>query len=76
MHGNVYEWCQDWYHPNYNGAPADGTPWLSDDDQTRMMRGGPIGDAADNVRCASRIGVDVKDREGPHGFRIVAGARS
>ena len=27
MHGNVWEWCQDWFHDSYQGAPADGTAW-------------------------------------------------
>jgi formylglycine-generating enzyme required for sulfatase activity len=24
IHGNVWEWVQDWWHDNYNGAPTDG----------------------------------------------------
>jgi formylglycine-generating enzyme required for sulfatase activity len=27
MHGNVWEWCQDTEHENYNGAPSDGSAW-------------------------------------------------
>ena len=27
MHGNVWEWCSDLCHDNYNGAPADGSAW-------------------------------------------------
>jgi formylglycine-generating enzyme required for sulfatase activity len=27
MHGNLWEWCDDDWHPNYNGAPTDGSSW-------------------------------------------------
>jgi formylglycine-generating enzyme required for sulfatase activity len=30
MLGNVWEWCQDDYHPNYQGALTDGSAWISD----------------------------------------------
>jgi formylglycine-generating enzyme required for sulfatase activity len=30
-HGNVWEWCQDMWHKNYQRAPTDCRVWESDD---------------------------------------------
>ena len=43
MVGNVFTWVEDCYHDNYNGAPTDGSPWLTDDCRTRVVRGGSWG---------------------------------
>ncbi|OLT57873.1 SUMF1/EgtB/PvdO family nonheme iron enzyme [Moorena bouillonii] len=41
MHGNVWEWCADPSHPNYEGAPIDGSIWTKHDNHTNyIMRGG------------------------------------
>ncbi len=40
MHGNVCEWCEDHWHPTYEGAPADGSPWLDEGPGQRVTRGG------------------------------------
>jgi formylglycine-generating enzyme required for sulfatase activity len=29
MAGNVWEWVQDCYHIDYDGAPADGSAWTN-----------------------------------------------
>ena len=40
MHGNVCEWCQDWWNFGYAGAPADGSPWMAGYSEKRVARGG------------------------------------
>ena len=41
FHGNVWEWCQDDWHENYNGAPEDGSAWLENiGTTTKIVRGG------------------------------------
>jgi formylglycine-generating enzyme required for sulfatase activity len=55
MHGNVWEWVQDVYHENYQGAPADGSAWISGGDQAgRVLRGGAWGDHPLFLRSAIR----------------------
>ncbi|MFZ0258169.1 MAG: SUMF1/EgtB/PvdO family nonheme iron enzyme, partial [Gammaproteobacteria bacterium] len=38
--GNVWEWVQDCWHDNYEGAPTDGSAWETDDCRFRVFRGG------------------------------------
>jgi formylglycine-generating enzyme required for sulfatase activity len=75
MHGNVEEWCQDWYHETYYGAPTDGSAWLSGGEQkSRALRGGSWSDLATDLRSASRERSTPDNRYGP-GFRVVAVVR-
>ena len=76
MHGNVREWCQDTWLENYNDAPADGSAWVDDgDDSNRVLRGGSWDDIPRNCRSASR-NFDWADRDYgliTVGFRVVCG---
>ena len=56
MHGNVWEWVEDSWHDNYDGAPTDGSAWLRRDDQNYpVVRGGSWRNDPELVRAAVRI---------------------
>jgi len=71
MHGNVWEWCLDHWHPDHKGAPSDGRAWLSGDDQSaRLLRGGSWGGHPGFCRSACRGSSHPDYRSGNLGFRV------
>jgi len=72
MHGNVLEWCEDWYQDNYDEAPTDGSAWLSGGGRYRVMRGGSWYSIAPSCRSAYRDRDIPDNRHGNFGFRVVA----
>jgi formylglycine-generating enzyme len=55
MSGNVWEWCQDVWHINYEGAPQDGSAWNEDGARDRrVLRGGSWNFNAFNARATYR----------------------
>ncbi len=76
MHGNVWEWCLDDWHVNYEGAPTDGSAWLDDNElsqtQTRsLLRGGAYFESPKNCRSACRKNFYHANYFNYVGFRVV-----
>ena len=69
MHGNVDEWCADTWHESYDGAPADGSAWIDDQDTRRVVRGGSWSYNARDARSAFRGRLGPGIRNDDLGFR-------
>ena len=75
MHGNVWEWCADTWHDNYDGAPTDGSVWTKNGNDNRSpLRGGSWYYYPNNCRSAYRNGINRRVNY-DFGFRVVCGAR-
>jgi formylglycine-generating enzyme required for sulfatase activity len=71
MHGNVWEWCEDDWHKNYQGASIDGSAWLSKSSGLKVIRGGSWFFNPDFCRCAFRDRSNRVFRSDDIGFRVV-----
>ncbi|MFK8184521.1 MAG: SAV_2336 N-terminal domain-related protein [Phormidesmis sp.] len=71
MHGNVWEWCADHWHNNYEDAPADGSAWLTEDENaSRVNRGGSWYYSPRYCRSATRRLITPDYRGDGIGFRV------
>jgi formylglycine-generating enzyme required for sulfatase activity len=72
MHGNVWEWCLDYWHPSYKGAPADGSAWMTEGgDRYRVLRGGSWCYDPGSCRSANRLWYTPGMLDNYFGFRVV-----
>jgi formylglycine-generating enzyme required for sulfatase activity len=71
MHGNVEEWCQDWYGPYPDEKQSDPVGLVDGD--FRICRGGSHGTVAFYLRSANRLGTLPEDKSWFIGFRVAIG---
>jgi formylglycine-generating enzyme required for sulfatase activity len=70
MLGNVWEWVEDPWHPNYEGAPDDGKIWqAAEAGGPKVLRGGSWFSNAGSCRSASRVHNGPDYRSGYISFR-------
>ena len=69
MHGNVEEWCQDWYGP-YSSA-AQTNPGGPSDGLYKVTRGGSHNTPVKYLRSANRMAATPDDFHAQIGFRVV-----
>lgn len=70
MAGNVWEWTEDCYRPDYKDAPTDGSAAVIDSCKEHVARGGSWIDGQWDFRFARRYNVDSWGRENIIGFRL------
>ena len=87
MLGNVWQWCQDFQHDDYEKAPSDGTIWIDGTyyynygtrwsigdryfEQVSMLRGGSWNSDTEDVRSAKREKALASTTSKDIGFRLV-----
>ena len=69
--GNVAEWVQDCYHPDYSGAPTDGSARLHCEYDLAVVRGGSWADPPKRRTITARNDFAATERSDRIGFRIL-----
>ena len=71
VHGNVWEWVEDCWHPNYDGLPADGSAWEEPSCDDQVLRGGAWDSDDTSLLRSAQRGTGSKDEHFNNvGFRI------
>jgi formylglycine-generating enzyme required for sulfatase activity len=72
--GNAWEFTADTAHPNYRGAPDNGSVWWSDEEDGprghRVARGGSFSSNASDLSASYRFRIKANDRYPGMGFRV------
>ncbi len=69
MSGNVWEWVEDSYHKNYDGAPTDGSAWPGGGEM-HVLRGGAWNGTPKSERASARVMSAATNRLKICGFRL------
>ena len=76
LHGNVWEWCADLWHPSPQGGPVNGQAWMEPfeglplEQQLRLLRGGSWFGVPHRCRSAYRSSTHPADHNVDVGFRL------